>query len=66
MERNVVVDRKVIKSARKIFVDVIFNKDETGWVEVSKKAILETLSFGVKRMVGDFDRIGNLWISREY
>jgi len=64
--RNVVVDRKVINSAHKIFVEVNFNKDEIGWVQVSKKAILETMSYGVKRIVGDLDRNDILWISREY
>ena len=61
-----IVTPALIKSAKKIFVSVIFNSDEQGWVEVTKKALLETLEFGIKRAIGDLDKSNNLWISRDY
>lgn len=64
--RNVKVTIDDIRSAKRIYVSVIFNQDEDGWVQVTKKAMIETISFGVQNVYGDFDKSRNLWISRDY
>jgi len=62
--KTVLLTGSHIKAAKRIYVRVLFNRDEDGWVHVSKSAMLDQLDGKVGRIYGEFDRANVLWISQ--